>query len=356
MNAIIVSGGAGFIGSAVCRYLVAETDFAVVNVDKLTYAANLDSLAAISDHPRYKFRQLDICDEVALERVFADEQPCAVMHLAAETHVDRSIQAPAGFVQTNVVGTYTLLEASRRYWEGLPGSAQSSFRFLHVSTDEVYGALGAEGMFTETCAYRPNSPYAASKASSDHLVAAWSRTYGLPTVTANASNTYGPCQFPEKLIPLMTINALEEQPLRIYGRGENVRDWIYVDDQVRALHAVLANGRAGEKYNVGARNERTNVEVVGLICDLVDELNPSGRCRRDLIAFVEDRPGHDFRYASNPGKIEGELGWRARETFESGLRRTVEWYLTNEAWWRPLRDDVYDGRRLGLHAKQTRIL
>lgn len=353
MNAIIVTGGAGFIGSAVCRYLIAQTDSVVLNVDKLTYAANLDSLAAIADHPRYKFRKLDICDEAALDRVFAAERPCAVMHLAAETHVDRSIQGPANFIQTNFIGTYTLLEASRRYWEALPSGAQSRFRFLHVSTDEVYGCLDAEGTFTETRPYSPSSPYAASKASSDHLVTAWRKTYGLPSLIANPTNTYGPYQFPEKLIPLTILNSLEGRPLRIYGRGENVRDWLYVEDHVHALHAVLMHGCIGQNYGIGSRNERTNIEVIEKICDLVDEFKSDGRCRRDLIQFVEDRPGHDFRYSTDPSKIERELGWSAGESFQSGLRRTVDWYLKNERWWRPLRESVYDGERLGLYAKQT---
>jgi dTDP-glucose 4,6-dehydratase len=352
MRAVIVTGGAGFIGSAVCRYLIAETDAVVVNVDKLTYAANLTSLDVIASHPRYKFSKLDICDGPAVDRLLVAEQPSAVMHLAAESHVDRSIMGPAEFIQTNIVGPYTLLEASRRYWERLPSEAQASFRFLHVSTDEVYGSLGGDGLFAEVTPYSPNSPYAASKAASDHLVSAWFHTYGFPVIISNCSNNYGPYHFPEKLIPLMIINAVEDRALPVYGRGENVRDWLYVEDHAAALHLVLSKGRTGQKYNIGARNERTNLQVVEAICDLVDELKPNGRCRRDLVQFVEDRPGHDLRYAIDPSKIENELGWRARESFDSGLRRTVAWYLENEAWWRPLREGVYGGERLGLYANR----
>ncbi len=345
---ILVTGGAGFIGSAVCRFLIEETDAAVINADKLTYAANLNSLAGIAADPRYRFRKLDICDAAALAQMLAVEQPDAVMHLAAESHVDRSITGAAEFIQTNIVGTYVLLEAVRRYWEGLPPAARAAFRFLHVSTDEVYGSLGAEGLFTEATAYSPNSPYSASKASSDHLVNAWHHTYGLPVVISNCSNNYGPYHFPEKLIPLVILNALEQKPLPVYGRGDNIRDWLFVEDHARALYLILTTGRPGEKYNVGGRNERTNLAVVESICDLVDELRPGAARRRDLITFVTDRPGHDFRYAIDAGKTERDLGWRARESFDSGLRRTVAWYLANEAWWRPLRDRVYSGERLGL--------
>ena len=342
---IMVTGGAGFIGSAVCRYLIGETKHSVVNIDKLTYAANLDSLKAVCDHPRYAFEQADICDSGALTRVFERHQPDAVMHLAAESHVDRSIAGAAVFVQTNVVGTFTLLEATRAYLEGVAADRRAAFRFLHVSTDEVYGSLGEEGLFHETTAYDPSSPYAASKAASDHFVTAWARTYRVPAVISNCSNNYGPCQFPEKLIPLMTINALEREPLPVYGNGENVRDWLFVDDHARALLTILTRGRLGEKYHVGGRNERTNIDVVETICDLVDELaGDGGPSRRELIAFVTDRPGHDQRYAIDASRLETELGWRAREDFDSGLRKTVRWYLENEDWWRPAgRETLFSG-------------
>ncbi len=347
---VLVTGGAGFIGSAVCRYLVRETEAHVVNLDKLTYAANLRSLAAIENDPRYRFVRADICDAAALDDVFGRYEPDAVMHLAAESHVDRSITGSADFIQTNIVGTHALLEAARRYWEGLPEPRRQSFRFLHVSTDEVYGSLGAEGLFAETTPYSPNSPYAASKASADHLADAWHHTYGLPVLITNCSNNYGPYHFPEKLIPLVTINALEEMALPVYGKGDNVRDWLYVEDHARALDLVLRRGVPGRKYNVGGRNERTNLAVVEAICDTLDALRPAASVarRRDLINFVADRPGHDRRYAIDATKLESELGWRARETFETGLRKTIEWYLDNEAWWRPLRSKVYAGERLGL--------
>ena len=346
---IMVTGGAGFIGSAVCRYLIDDTDHSVINVDKLTYAANPDSLAAVSDHPRYGFEQVDVCDAPALASVFARHRPDAVMHLAAESHVDRSITGAAVFLQTNVAGTFTLLEAARTYLADLPPDRRSAFRFLHVSTDEVYGSLGPDGLFHETSAYDPSSPYAASKAASDHFVTAWARTYGLPAVISNCSNNYGPCQFPEKLIPLMTINALERREPPVYGNGANVRDWLYVDDHARALLTILTRGRMGEKYHVGGRNERSNLEVVRAICDLVDELSgDGGPPRRGLIRFVTDRPGHDQRYAIDASRLETELGWRARENFDSGLRKTVKWFLENEAWWRPLRERRYGGERLGL--------
>ena len=345
---IIVTGGAGFIGSAVCRHLLTETEASVVNVDKLTYAANLASLASVAGSPRYRFARLDICDAAGLAELFAAEKPDAVMHLAAESHVDRSISGAAEFIETNIVGTYRLLEAARSYWGSLSGAARDRFRFLHVSTDEVYGSLGPEGLFSEDTPYSPNSPYSASKASSDHLANAWFHTYGLPVVISNCSNNYGPYHFPEKLIPLVILNALERKPLPVYGRGENVRDWLYVEDHARALHLIVTKGRPGRKYNVGGRNERTNLQVVERICDLVDELRPDGASRRELIKFVADRPGHDLRYAIDAGRIERELGWRARESFETGLRRTVEWFLDNEDWWRPLRERVYKGERLGL--------
>ncbi|MBZ0138749.1 MAG: dTDP-glucose 4,6-dehydratase, partial [Pseudorhodoplanes sp.] len=347
---VLVTGGAGFIGSAVCRYLVRETEAQVVNFDKLTYAANLRSLAAIENDPRYRFVKADICDAVALEDVFRRYELDAVMHLAAESHVDRSITGSAEFIRTNIVGTHTLLEAARRHWENLPEPRRQSFRFLLVSTDEVYGSLGAEGLFAETTPYSPNSPYAASKASADHLVDAWHHTYGLPVLITNCSNNYGPYHFPEKLIPLVTINALEEMALPVYGKGDNIRDWLYVEDHARALDLVLRRGVPGQRYNIGGRNERTNLAVVEAICDTLDTLKPtvSVARRRDLITFVADRPGHDRRYAIDATKLESELGWRARESFDTGLGKTIEWYLANEGWWRPLRSKVYAGERLGL--------
>ena len=343
---IVVTGGAGFIGSTLTRMLVSTGEDVVV-VDKLTYAANLASLAPVSSSPRYKLVKQDICDLEGLKAIFAREQPDAVMHLAAESHVDRSISGSAEFIQTNIVGTYALLEAARGYWSGLPAERKAAFRFLHVSTDEVYGSLGSEGLFEETTAYDPSSPYSASKAASDHLAMAWQRTYGLPVVISNCSNNYGPCHFPEKLIPLVILNALEGKPLPVYGDGSNVRDWLYVDDHARALHLILTRGRIGETYNVGGGNERTNLAVVHAICDLVDEL-AGGAYRRSLIRFVSDRPGHDQRYAIDATKLERELGWRALETFETGLRKTVAWYLANRDWWEPLRSKVYGGERLGL--------
>ena len=327
-----------------------ETDASVVNVDKLTYAATSEALSAVADNPRYAFEKVDICDRAALHRVFAEHRPDAVMHLAAESHVDRSIDSPAAFIETNIIGTYTLLETAFAYWKELQGMAQRCFRFHHISTDEVFGSLGETGLFTEETPYQPNSPYSASKAGSDHLVRAWHHTFGLPVVTSNCSNNYGPYQFPEKLIPLMTINALEGRPLPVYGGGQNVRDWLYVDDHARALWAVLTKGKPGETYNVGGDSERCNLDVVGMICDLVDELLPSSSAgpSRELISFVEDRPGHDLRYAIDATKIRSDLGWRPRETFESGLRRTVIWYLENPDWWCEAGGGAYDGTRLGL--------
>lgn len=350
---IFVTGGAGFIGSAVCRHLVNETNASVVNLDKLTYAANLRSLDPIESNPRYRFCKIDICDTEALAEAFRRFEPDAVMHLAAESHVDRSITGSADFIQTNIVGTHALLEAARHYWEGLSRAQREAFRFLHVSTDEVYGSLGVDGLFAETSPYSPNSPYAASKAAADHLANAWYHTYGLPVIVTNCSNNYGPYHFPEKLIPLVTLNALEGKPLPVYGKGDNVRDWLYVDDHARALNLILRRGRPGENYNIGGRNERTNLEVVEAICGMLDELapDPGIGARRNLIAFVADRPGHDKRYAIDASKLEGELGWRARENFDTGLRKTVEWYLANEAWWRPLRAGVYAGERLGLPSR-----
>ena len=347
---VLVTGGAGFIGSAVIRHILSHTDDSVVNVDKLTYAGNLESLAAVSGSERYRFEQVDICDQAALERVFAAHRPDAVMHLAAESHVDRSIEGPAAFVQTNIVGTYTLLEACRQYWQGLRGAARDAFRFHHVSTDEVFGDLeGPEGLFTESTPYAPSSPYSASKASSDHLVRAWYRTYGLPVLLTNCSNNYGPYHFPEKLIPLMILNALEGKPLPVYGRGDQVRDWLYVEDHARALCQVMARGRLGETYNIGGHNEKSNLQVVESLCDLLQELAPVAQRRyRDLITFVQDRPGHDHRYAIDAGKIERELGWAPRETFESGLRKTVQWYLDNQTWCARVQDGSYQRERLGL--------
>ena len=344
---IIVTGGAGFIGSAVARLLIGQGQRVVV-VDKLTYAGNMSSLRDVSDHPGFCFVRADICDADAMRRVFAEYQPEAVMHLAAESHVDRSITGAGAFVQTNIVGTYTMLEAARKYWEQLSGARRDAFRFLHVSTDEVFGALGAEGSFREDTPYDPRSPYAASKASSDHLAKAWAHTYGLPVVISNCSNNYGPYHLPEKLIPLIILNALDGKKLPVYGDGGQVRDWLYVDDHARALALIVENGRVGETYNVGGRNERANLHVVQSICDLLDSRNPAGDARRNLIEFVGDRPGHDRRYAIDPGKVERELGWRAEIDFETGLARTVDWYLANEWWWRPLRELGHGAVRLGL--------
>ena len=353
MNRVLVTGGAGFIGSALVRYLAGEVGVEVLNVDKLTYAGNLESLRPVSNLPNYRFARADICDRAAMDRLVAEFRPDAVMHLAAESHVDRSITGAGDFVQTNIVGTFTLLEATRRFWSELDEDAKAAFRFLHVSTDEVYGSLGPEGLFEETTPYDPSSPYSASKAASDHLAQAWMRTYGLPVVISNCSNNYGPFHFPEKLIPLVTLNALEGAALPVYGRGDNIRDWLYVEDHARALWTIVQKGRLGEKYNVGGRNERTNLDVVETICDVLDEIRPLARPRRELITFVTDRPGHDHRYAIDASKLEGELGWRAREDFDSGIRRTVRWYLDNEWWWRPLRDKVYSGGRLGLAPAKT---
>ena len=332
MKKILITGGAGFIGSAVVRQFINETEHAVVNVDKLTYAGNLQSLASISENPRYRFEQVDICDAAEVARVFREHQPDAVMHLAAESHVDRSISGPADFIETNIVGTYTLLEAARSYWNGLEGERKAGFRFHHISTDEVYGSLGETGFFTEETAYEPNSPYSASKASSDHLVRAWHHTYGLPVVTTNCSNNYGPFHFPEKLIPLMILNAVNGKALPIYGKGDNIRDWLYVDDHARALRLVLEQGRLGETYNIGGWNEKTNLEVVDAICAILDELHPQGAPHARLKTYVQDRLGHDKRYAIDAGKIERELGWKPQETFETGLLKTVEWYLANTGW------------------------
>lgn len=349
---LLVTGGAGFIGSAVIRHLIANTDHRVVNVDCLTYAGNLESLASVSNDPRYAFEKVDIRDAAEVGRLFRQYQPDGLMHLAAESHVDRSIDGPAEFIQTNIVGTYTLLEAARHYWSGLEGDKKAGFRFHHISTDEVYGSLGDTGLFTETTCYEPNSPYSASKAASDHLVRAWHHTYGLPVVTTNCSNNYGPYHFPEKLIPLMILNGLEGKPLPVYGKGNQIRDWLYVDDHARALVLVLLQGTPGETYNIGGHNERQNIEVVHRLCDLLEEMRPDKpagvKQYKDLITYVADRPGHDIRYAIDASKIQRELGWVPEETFETGLRKTVRWYLDNEAWWKRVRDGSYRGERLGL--------
>ena len=347
---ILVTGGAGFIGSAVCRHLVAGQADRVVNVDKLTYAGDLRSLSSVEDDPRYAFRKADIRDSDAMLEIMRAERIDAVMHLAAESHVDRSIDGPEAFVETNVVGTYRLLNAALAYWRELASADQERFRFHHISTDEVFGDLPFDsGVFTEETAYAPSSPYSASKAASDHFVRAWHETYGLPVVLSNCSNNYGPYHFPEKLIPLVILTALDERPLPVYGAGANVRDWLHVEDHARALELVLTKGAVGESYNVGGRAERSNLAVVESICDILDEKRPraGGARYRELITFVTDRPGHDRRYAIDPSKIEQDLGWSARETFESGLAGTIDWYLANEWWWGPIRRERYGGQRLG---------
>ncbi|WP_029935197.1 dTDP-glucose 4,6-dehydratase [Thiomicrospira pelophila] len=389
MFKILVTGGAGFIGSAVVRHIINDTDDSVVNVDKLSYAGNLESLVSVSDNPRYAFEQVDICDAPELKRVFNEHQPDLVMHLAAESHVDRSIDGPGEFIQTNIVGTYTLLEQARAYWDQLEGDKKTNFRFHHISTDEVYGDLPhpdettlghpeqSEGsptdahnsklniqnlilpLFTETTPYAPSSPYSASKAASDHLVRAWQRTYGLPTLVTNCSNNYGPYHFPEKLIPLMILNALEGKPLPVYGKGNQIRDWLYVEDHARALVLVATNGKVGQTYNIGGHNEKQNIEVVDKICEILDELAPIAQNEtiknstlkinhyKDLKVFVTDRPGHDMRYAIDASKIEHELGWTPQETFESGIRKTVQWYLDNQVWCQHVQDGSYQRERLG---------
>jgi len=355
---IVITGGAGFIGSAVIRQLISNTDAEILNLDKLTYAASLDSLKEVEVSKRYSFVHGDICDKQLLQKIFRDFQPDAVMHLAAESHVDRSIDGPETFIATNITGTFNLLRTALEYWQKLNEQDRHNFRFHHISTDEVYGSLGPSGYFTEDTAYDPRSPYSASKASADHLVKAWHHTYGLPVMITNCSNNYGTYHFPEKLIPLMILNAIHKQELPVYGKGENVRDWLYVEDHARALQLVLGQGKPGETYNIGGNCEKKNIEVVRTICDIVDELCPPIntdtaatsqpiKSHRDLITFVPDRPGHDLRYAINAEKIKIQLGWRPQVDFTTGIRRTVQWYLDNEWWWRPIRDREYAGERLG---------
>ena len=349
---ILLTGGAGFIGSNLVRHLLATPEHDVLNVDKLTYAGNAHSLADLADNPRYRFAQTDICDAAAITALFADFQPDWVMHLAAESHVDRSIDGPGEFVQTNVVGTFTLLQAARAHYAGLEGAARERFRFLHVSTDEVYGSLGAEGLFTETTPYDPHSPYSASKAASDHLARAWHDTYGLPVLVTNCSNNYGPYQFPEKLIPVVILKALRGEPIPVYGKGENIRDWLYVGDHAEALHTVIARGRLGETYNIGGNNERRNIDLVRLLCSLLDELKPraDGKSYTDQITFVTDRPGHDLRYAIDASKIKRDLGWTPKQDHTSGFRKTVAWYLENTAWTDQILSGAYKLERLGHNA------
>lgn len=349
---VLVTGGAGFIGSAVCRRLVLEYGAAVVNVDKLTYAANLRSLDLIAEQPGYTFERADICDRAAVDDIFAKYEPDATVHLAAESHVDRSITGPSAFINTNVVGTYNMLEAARKYWDQMTPERRSRFRFVHVSTDEVYGSLGETGLFCEETPYQPSSPYSASKAASDHLAHAWFKTYGLPVIISNCSNNYGPYQFPEKLIPLIILNAIEGKPLPVYGSGSNVRDWLYVDDHAEGLINLLTLGRPGEKYNFGGNSERSNLDVVELICDVLDKMVPGRPKMRSLIRFVKDRPGHDLRYAIDASKAHRELGWKPSKTFDEGIAQTVRWYLDSRAWWEAPRSNVYRGTRLGLPEMQ----
>ncbi|MGX9938307.1 dTDP-glucose 4,6-dehydratase [Acinetobacter pseudolwoffii] len=350
---ILVTGGAGFIGSAVIRHIIQNTNNQVLNIDKLTYAGNLESLKEVDQHPNYQFKQIDICDTEQIIAAIDAFQPHAIMHLAAESHVDRSIDGPAAFIQTNIVGSYTLLEAARKYWMGLNPEAQQNFRFHHISTDEVYGDLeGTTDLFTETTSYAPSSPYSASKASSDHLVRAWHRTYGLPVIVTNCSNNYGPYHFPEKLIPLVILNALDAKPLPVYGNGQQIRDWLFVEDHARALYKVVTEGVVGETYNIGGHNEKQNIEVVKTICKILDELKPqaNGQAYASLITFVKDRPGHDLRYAIDATKIQNELGWTPTETFETGIRKTVQWYLNNLDWCHRVQDGSYQRERLGVNS------
>ncbi len=350
---ILVTGGAGFIGSAVIRHIIQNTNNQVLNIDKLTYAGNLESLKEIDQHSNYEFKQIDICDTEQITAAIDAFQPNAIMHLAAESHVDRSIDGPAAFIQTNIVGTYTLLEAARKYWMGLDAEAQQNFRFHHISTDEVYGDLeGTTDLFTETTSYAPSSPYSASKASSDHLVRAWHRTYGLPVIVTNCSNNYGPYHFPEKLIPLVILNALDAKPLPVYGNGQQIRDWLFVEDHARALYKVVTEGVVGETYNIGGHNEKQNIEVVKTICKILDELKPqaNGQAYESLITFVKDRPGHDLRYAIDATKIQNELGWTPTETFETGIHKTVQWYLNNLDWCHRVQDGSYQRERLGVNS------
>ncbi len=352
---ILVTGGAGFIGSAVVRHILQNTQDSVINLDKLTYAGNLENLRDIDSSDRYAFEQVDICNRSELERVFAEHQPDAVMHLAAESHVDRSIDGPADFIETNVVGTLTLLEVARSYWQAMDESRKQTFRFHHISTDEVYGDLphpdedpqAMQSLFTETTPYAPSSPYSASKASSDHLVRAWRRTYGLPTIITNCSNNYGPYHFPEKLVPHIILNALHDKPLPIYGKGDQIRDWLYVEDHARALYKVVTEGKVGETYNIGGNNEKKNIDVVHTLCDILQELVPQEKNYKDLITYVSDRPGHDRRYAIDASKIEQELGWKPEENLESGMRKTVQWYLDNPEWWQRVLSGEYQLGRLG---------
>ena len=349
---ILITGGAGFIGSAVVRHIIKNTNDEVLNLDKLTYAGNLESLKEIDQNPLYQFQQVDICDASKLEQIFEHFKPDAIMHLAAESHVDRSIDGPSTFIQTNIVGTYTLLEAARKYWQRLDEIKKVNFRFHHISTDEVYGDLdGTTDLFTETTPYAPSSPYSASKASSDHLVRAWQRTYGLPTIVTNCSNNYGPYHFPEKLIPLVILNALDSKALPIYGTGNQIRDWLFVEDHARALYQVVTQGTVGETYNIGGHNEKQNIEVVKTICRILDQLRPQNNAQpyENLITFVKDRPGHDLRYAIDASKIENELGWKPLETFETGIRKTIEWYLNNLEWCRHVQDGSYQRERLGVN-------
>lgn len=347
MAKILITGGAGFIGSAVARACILERSDDIVVFDKLTYAGNLASLKVVSQNKRFRFIQADICDPIATAKIFTDFGPEIVLHLAAESHVDRSIDGPADFIETNLVGTFRMLESAFNYWRTLSPDKQQKFRFIHISTDEVFGSLGSKGLFREDTAYAPSSPYSASKAGSDHLVRAWFHTYGLPTIITNCSNNYGPYHFPEKLIPLVIINAIERKPLPVYGKGENIRDWLYVEDHATALMLVADSGQPGENYNIGGHNERRNIDVVYAICELLQELLPSSHHYRDLITFVDDRPGHDLRYAIDSTKIQNDLGWRPKQTFETGLRETIIWYLNNQSWWQNIRSGKYRGERLG---------